>query len=183
MEGRTTTRAGHPFLPRLPRQRWVVEGGLLLQALEPTLGLVKTAGWRCSLPVTTLPSLAELSGVLHQCHVLASEMVHFIHQMQYYITFEVGGPSCDRRLSQLCGVLREEEPGTPRSLTLSFAGAGVLLGRALEPSPAGPGLGPHHRGARGVPGHHHLPLPAGQWLQGKAEWQAQEDSQLLDGAP
>lgn len=32
---------------------------------------------------------AELSGVLHQCHVLASEMVHFIHQMQYYITFEV----------------------------------------------------------------------------------------------
>lgn len=31
----------------------------------------------------------ELSGVLHQCHVLASEMVHFIHQMQYYITFEV----------------------------------------------------------------------------------------------
>lgn len=31
----------------------------------------------------------ELSGVLHQCHVLAAEMVHFIHQMQYYITFEV----------------------------------------------------------------------------------------------
>ena len=31
----------------------------------------------------------ELSGVLHQCHILASEMVHFIHQMQYYITFEV----------------------------------------------------------------------------------------------
>lgn len=34
-------------------------------------------------------SLAEFSGVLHQCHILASEMVHFIHQMQYYITFEV----------------------------------------------------------------------------------------------
>lgn len=33
--------------------------------------------------------LLELSGVLHQCHILASEMVHFIHQMQYYITFEV----------------------------------------------------------------------------------------------
>ncbi|XP_032102140.1 gamma-tubulin complex component 3 isoform X2 [Sapajus apella] len=31
----------------------------------------------------------EFSGVLHQCHILASEMVHFIHQMQYYITFEV----------------------------------------------------------------------------------------------
>ncbi|XP_006003777.1 gamma-tubulin complex component 3 [Latimeria chalumnae] len=36
-----------------------------------------------------LKSIPELSGVLHQCHILASEMVHFIHQMQYYITFEV----------------------------------------------------------------------------------------------
>ncbi|KAG9492247.1 hypothetical protein GDO78_000653 [Eleutherodactylus coqui] len=36
-----------------------------------------------------LKSMPEFSGVLHQCHVLASEMVHFIHQMQYYITFEV----------------------------------------------------------------------------------------------
>lgn len=35
--------------------------------------------------------LAEFSGVLHHCHILASEMVHFIHQMQYYITFEVPG--------------------------------------------------------------------------------------------
>ncbi|NXV15163.1 GCP3 protein, partial [Cepphus grylle] len=45
------------------------------------------------LVVFNMPSLwiffTELSGVLHQCHVLASEMVHFIHQMQYYITFEV----------------------------------------------------------------------------------------------
>nr|XP_051697641.1 gamma-tubulin complex component 3 isoform X1 [Oryctolagus cuniculus] len=36
-----------------------------------------------------LRALPEFSGVLHQCHILASEMVHFIHQMQYYITFEV----------------------------------------------------------------------------------------------
>ncbi|XP_029307491.1 gamma-tubulin complex component 3 [Cottoperca gobio] len=36
-----------------------------------------------------LKTMPELSGVLHQCHILASEMVHFIHQMQYYITFEV----------------------------------------------------------------------------------------------
>ncbi|KAF5909223.1 gamma-tubulin complex component 3, partial [Clarias magur] len=36
-----------------------------------------------------LKSMPELSGVLHQCHILASEMVHFIHQMQYYVTFEV----------------------------------------------------------------------------------------------
>lgn len=51
--------------------------------------------------------VTELSGVLHQCHVLASEMVHFIHQMQYYITFEVGlllsssvrGQSCILRVS------------------------------------------------------------------------------------
>ncbi|XP_031414528.1 gamma-tubulin complex component 3 [Clupea harengus] len=36
-----------------------------------------------------LKSMPELSGELHQCHILASEMVHFIHQMQYYVTFEV----------------------------------------------------------------------------------------------
>ncbi|XP_060039852.1 gamma-tubulin complex component 3, partial [Erinaceus europaeus] len=36
-----------------------------------------------------LRAMPEFSGVLHQCHLLASEMVHFIHQMQYYITFEV----------------------------------------------------------------------------------------------
>ncbi|KAM9835769.1 gamma-tubulin complex component 3 isoform 1-T1 [Aulostomus maculatus] len=36
-----------------------------------------------------LKTMPELAGVLHQCHILASEMVHFIHQMQYYITFEV----------------------------------------------------------------------------------------------
>ncbi|XP_057165935.1 gamma-tubulin complex component 3 [Ursus arctos] len=36
-----------------------------------------------------LRSMPEFSGVLHHCHILASEMVHFIHQMQYYITFEV----------------------------------------------------------------------------------------------
>lgn len=36
-----------------------------------------------------LRSMPEFAGVLHQCHILASEMVHFIHQMQYYITFEV----------------------------------------------------------------------------------------------
>ncbi|XP_072332090.1 gamma-tubulin complex component 3 isoform X2 [Scyliorhinus torazame] len=36
-----------------------------------------------------LKKIPELSGVFHQCHTLASEMVHFVHQMQYYITFEV----------------------------------------------------------------------------------------------
>ncbi|KAG8521147.1 Gamma-tubulin complex component 3 [Galemys pyrenaicus] len=36
-----------------------------------------------------LRGMPEFSGVLHHCHVLASEMVHFIHQMQYYVTFEV----------------------------------------------------------------------------------------------
>lgn len=48
--------------------------------------------------------LPELSGVLHQCHVLASEMVHFIHQMQYYITFEVRSSLC---LSSACFSFKE----------------------------------------------------------------------------
>lgn len=32
----------------------------------------------------------EISPLLHQSNCLEAEMVHFIHQMQYYITFEVG---------------------------------------------------------------------------------------------
>ena len=31
----------------------------------------------------------ELADVLHTCNTLNSEMIHFINQMQYYITFEV----------------------------------------------------------------------------------------------
>ncbi|KAF0304775.1 Gamma-tubulin complex component 3 [Amphibalanus amphitrite] len=34
-------------------------------------------------------SLTETSVVLHLCDVLTSQMVHFIHQLAYYITFEV----------------------------------------------------------------------------------------------
>ncbi|CAK8695080.1 unnamed protein product [Clavelina lepadiformis] len=35
------------------------------------------------------PVLPHLQSVLHNGHVLAAEMVHFVHQMQYYIAFEV----------------------------------------------------------------------------------------------
>ena len=31
----------------------------------------------------------EVSPILHMCHMMGTEMIHFIHQMQYYITFEV----------------------------------------------------------------------------------------------
>ena len=31
----------------------------------------------------------EITQLLHQSNCLEAEMVHFIHQMQYYITFEV----------------------------------------------------------------------------------------------
>merc|ERR1719414_791127 len=30
-----------------------------------------------------------MNSVLHQANLLASEMIHFVHQMAYYITFEV----------------------------------------------------------------------------------------------
>lgn len=36
-----------------------------------------------------LKSLPEVSPILHMCHMMGTEMIHFIHQMQYYITFEV----------------------------------------------------------------------------------------------
>ncbi|KAB0341383.1 hypothetical protein FD754_018309 [Muntiacus muntjak] len=48
-----------------------------------------------------LRNLPEFSGVLHHCHILASEMVHFIHQMQYYITFEVLECSWDELWNQV----------------------------------------------------------------------------------
>lgn len=32
---------------------------------------------------------SEISPLLHQSNCLEAEMVHFVHQMQYYITFEV----------------------------------------------------------------------------------------------
>lgn len=36
-----------------------------------------------------LQTITELRSVLHQCHLLISTMVHFITQLQYYVTFEV----------------------------------------------------------------------------------------------
>lgn len=34
-------------------------------------------------------SVPELKPLLHIANLLASEMIHFIHQLAYYITFEV----------------------------------------------------------------------------------------------
>jgi gamma-tubulin complex component 3 len=33
--------------------------------------------------------MTEMAPVLYQCHLLTASMMHFIHQMQYYVTFEV----------------------------------------------------------------------------------------------
>lgn len=35
-----------------------------------------------------------MAPVLYQCHLLTASMMHFVHQMQYYITFEVGLVCC-----------------------------------------------------------------------------------------
>lgn len=39
--------------------------------------------------------------ILQQAHLLTSEMVHFIHQMQYYILFEVLECSWDVLIKQV----------------------------------------------------------------------------------
>lgn len=77
------------YHPRLGAVLWTIQFGR------------KKLIWRLCLSLQSLTChlfgfFTELSGVLHQCHVLASEMVHFIHQMQYYITFEVYSihPNC-----------------------------------------------------------------------------------------
>ncbi|KAK2147394.1 hypothetical protein LSH36_555g02025 [Paralvinella palmiformis] len=48
-----------------------------------------------------LKSMPELSVVLHHCHMLASEMVHFVQQVQYYINFEVLECSWDELLNKM----------------------------------------------------------------------------------
>ena len=35
------------------------------------------------------PILLEMAVVQHQAHLMLSEMVHFVQQMQYFINFEV----------------------------------------------------------------------------------------------
>ncbi len=39
--------------------------------------------------------------MLHQCHVLAAEMVHFVQQVQYYINFEVLACAWDELLQRV----------------------------------------------------------------------------------
>ncbi|XP_071839053.1 gamma-tubulin complex component 3 homolog isoform X2 [Apostichopus japonicus] len=48
-----------------------------------------------------MKEIPELSPLLHHIHTLAAEMVHFIHQMQYYINFEVMECSYDELWKQV----------------------------------------------------------------------------------
>ncbi|XP_050408701.1 gamma-tubulin complex component 3 homolog [Patella vulgata] len=51
----------------------------------------------------SLKSIPELNKILHQCHILGAEMVHFIQQVQYYINFEVLECSWDELLTKVHG--------------------------------------------------------------------------------
>ena len=53
-----------------------------------------------------LPTGIPVSPILHMCHMLGTEMIHFVHQMQYYITFEL-------RTRGLRGVLPKGIPVSP----------------------------------------------------------------------
>ena len=48
-----------------------------------------------------LPRLPELSPVLQQMHLLSAEMIHLIHQLQYYFLFEVMECSWDKLISNV----------------------------------------------------------------------------------
>ncbi|TNN53887.1 Gamma-tubulin complex component 3 [Liparis tanakae] len=74
-----------------------------------------------------LKTMPELSGVLHQCHILASEMVHFIHQMQYYITFEVR-PLAAAFPSQRCRTRAEER----KRVVITAAGQTAIFDQIIE---------------------------------------------------
>ena len=40
--------------------------------------------------------------MLHQCHMIVAEMVHFVQQVQYYINFEVRGNERVTRIGDVC---------------------------------------------------------------------------------
>lgn len=53
---------------------------------------VATAAWMqqtIDLKVKNCQRLTESQCMLHQCHILLSEMIHFMQQVQYYMVFEV----------------------------------------------------------------------------------------------
>ena len=68
--------------------------------------------------------------MLHQCHLLISTMVHFITQLQYYVTFEV----YTAIVVIICLYVRERErerereKGERERYYCFVAGDGVLLG-------------------------------------------------------
>ena len=62
--------------------------------------------------------MTEVSPILHMCHMLGTEMIHFVHQMQYYITFEVR----TRGLSGGGGGAPYGYPGVPHASHVSHAG-------------------------------------------------------------
>ena len=82
--------------------------------------------------------LKELGPVLHFANLVASEMIHFVHQLSYYITFEV-------RPSLSCWTGRAKPVPSP--------GDGVRLGDPAEADPARREPRHCHRGAPAVPGH------------------------------
>ena len=47
------------------------------------------------------PVLPEMTQIIHLCQVITTEMVHFIGQLQYYITFEVLECSWDALLKKV----------------------------------------------------------------------------------
>merc|ERR1719414_36271 len=66
--------------------------------MEWLLSCVWTRGTALSKMARTL---TELKPVLHVSHLLSSEMVHFVHQLAYYVTFEVMECSWDMLIKQL----------------------------------------------------------------------------------
>ena len=78
--------------------------------------------------------LPELRPVLHQCHLLVSTMVHFITQLQYYITFEVreGDDVGWGGRVRVGGSRGKSRQGGGESLFFIIAGDGVLLGSVGE---------------------------------------------------
>ncbi|XP_065164565.1 gamma-tubulin complex component 3 isoform X2 [Atheta coriaria] len=74
-----------------------------------------------------LKQMKELRVVTHQIHVLSSEMIHFLHQTQYYFLFEVLECSWAEMLKQVNQAACLDDVITAHNTFLASVQTGILL--------------------------------------------------------
>ena len=98
---------GAPYgFPGVPNTPHVSHAGNRNDPLCPSDAVLHHLRGKSKGPEGVLPTGIPVSPILHMCHMLGIKMIHFVHQMQYYITFKV-------RTRGLSGVLPTGSPVSP----------------------------------------------------------------------